>query len=134
MHAHLRFHAGVLAILLGCSAAVSGHHSFAAFYFESESVTMEGEVVEFALRAPHAWVYFTANDEQGRPQRFGAEWGNPRRLERDGVDKDTFQPGDRVSITGAPGRDASLRQIHLKQVVRSSRGEWTWPTGRRRPR
>lgn len=95
-------------------------------YFESESVTVEGEVVEFMYGAPHAWLYVRAADSQGQMQRYGAEWANPRRLEREGVAKDTFQPGDRVSITGSPGRDASAHQIHLKRVTRLSRGQWTW--------
>jgi hypothetical protein len=116
----------VLVLLAAGAAPVYSHHSFAAHYFESESVTIEGEVVEFTLRAPHAWLYVTAADRQGRPQRFGAEWANPSRLARDGVGQDTFQAGDRVSITGSPGRTESEHKIHLKQVRRTSRGEWSW--------
>jgi hypothetical protein len=116
----------VLVIVGACSVPTYGHHSFAAVYFESESVTIEGEVVEFAYRAPHAWLYVRAADPEGRMQRYGAEWANPARLERDGVAKDTFQSGDRVSISGSPGRDESAHQIHLKQVTRFSRGQWTW--------
>jgi hypothetical protein len=122
----------VLAVVGVCSVPAYGHHSFAAVYFESESVTIEGEVAEFAYRAPHAWLYVRAADPQGRTQRYGAEWANPSRLERDGVAQDTFQPGDRVSISGSPGRDESTHQIHLKQVTRLSRGQWTWQRGRGR--
>ena len=106
MRGALRFRVGVLVILLACSAPAYSHHSFARMYFESESVTIEGDVIEFQYRAPHAWLYVTVIDAQGQPQRYGAEWANPTRLERDGVTRDTFQPGDRVSITGRPGRDA----------------------------
>jgi hypothetical protein len=116
----------VLVILVACSVPAYSHHSFAASYFESDSVTVEGDVVEFMFRAPHAWLYVMASDPQGRPQRYGAEWANPSRLERDGVEKDTFQAGDQVSITGAPGRNESAHQIHLKKVTRHSRGRWNW--------
>jgi hypothetical protein len=126
MRVLLRFRLGVIVILVASSAAVSGHHSFAGVYYESDSVTIEGDVVEFVYRAPHAWLYVMANDPQGRPQRFGAEWASPSRLERDGVERDTFQPGDQVSITGSPGRNESARQIHLKKVTRFTRGKWTW--------
>ena len=132
MRGHRLFRAGLFVILAAGSMPVSSHHSFAAQYFESESVTIEGDVVEFALRAPHAWLYVTAADRQGRLQKFGAEWSNPRRLERDGVSKDTFQAGDRVSITGSPGRNESAHEIHLKKVTRLSRGEWSWEPSRRR--
>jgi hypothetical protein len=95
-------------------------------------VTIEGDVVEFQYRAPHAWLYLTVVDAEGRALRYGAEWAGPTRLERMGVARDTFQAGDRVSITGSPGRDAAARQIHLKKVKRLSRGEWSWDGPQRR--
>jgi outer membrane usher protein FimD/PapC len=94
-------------------------------------VTIQGDVVEFQFRAPHAWLYVTVRDAEGRAQRYGAEWSNPFRLERDGVSRDTLQAGDQVSITGSPGRDAEARQIHLKKVTRFSRGEWSWNAPKR---
>jgi len=131
MQAALRSRAGALVLLFAGSVPAYSHHSFAQMYFESELVSIQGDVVEFQYRAPHAWLYVTVRDAEGRAQRYGAEWSNPSRLERDGVSRDTFQPGDQVSITGSPGRDAEARQIHLKKVTRFSRGEWTW-NGRRR--
>jgi hypothetical protein len=121
-----RFHVLVLVILLACSVPAYSHHSFAGAYFESDSVTIEGDVVEFVYRAPHAWLYVQAADASGRQQRYGAEWASPSRLEREGVGRDTFQYGDQVSITGAPARDQSTHQMHLKKVTRFSRGKWSW--------
>ena len=128
-----RFRVGVLVILLACSVPAYSHHSFAGAYFESDSVTIEGDVVEFVYRAPHAWLYVQAADPSGRPQRYGAEWASPSRLEREGVGRDTFQYGDQVSITGSPGRNENAHQIHLKKVTRFTRGKWSWngPQGRR---
>jgi hypothetical protein len=127
MRRAFRYHGGCLfVILLACTVPAYSHHSFAGTYFESDSVTIDGDVVEFVYRAPHAWLYVMAADPQGRPQRYGAEWASPSRLERDGVAKDTFQPGDQVSITGSPGRNDRERAIHLKKVTRFSRGQWTW--------
>jgi hypothetical protein len=124
---------GIIVLLAACAGRVEGHHSFAGAYYESDSVTVEGDVVEFVYRAPHAWLYVNASDPQGRPARFGAEWASPSRLERDGVAKDTFQVGDQVSITGAPGRNESAHQIHLKAITRYSRSRWHWE-GRQGPR
>jgi hypothetical protein len=120
-------------LLFAGSVPAYSHHSFAQMYFESELVSLQGDVVEFQFRAPHAWLYLTVRDADGRARRYGAEWSNPFRLERDGVSRDTFQPGDQVSITGSPGRDAEAHQIHLKKVTRFSRGEWSW-SGRQRQR
>jgi hypothetical protein len=92
---------------------------------------MEGEVSEFDYRAPHAWVYVLAPDAQGQVRRYGAEWANPRRLMGDGVTRDALKAGDRVVVTGSPGRTASEYKIHLKRIRRPADG-WEWSTRRRR--
>ncbi len=121
----------ILAVVaLTSSLPAYGHHSFAAFYFEDQSVSIEGDLVEFDFRAPHAWVYVRALDPEGQMQKYGAEWANPSRLSRDGITKETLKPGDRVTITGSPGRTASEYKLHLKQIQRPADG-WGWRGGRR---
>ena len=85
------------------AAGADAHHSFPAYYFEDQTVTIEGAVVEFDYRAPHAWLHVLAPDADGQAQRFSAEWANPQRLTRDGVTVDRIKPGDVVRITGSPG-------------------------------
>ena len=46
-------------------APVSAHHSFPASYFEEQSVSIEGELVEFEYRAPHSWVRVMAPEKSG---------------------------------------------------------------------
>lgn len=120
-----------LAAALLVSAPLAGHHSFATYYFEEQSVTIEGEVAEFDYRAPHAWVYVMAPDAQGAMRRYAAEWANPRRLMGDGVTRDALKAGDRVIVTGSPGRTASDYKIHLKRIRRPADG-WEWGMRRRR--
>jgi uncharacterized protein DUF6152 len=110
----------------------AAHHSFAAYYFEDQSVTIEGTIAEFAYRSPHAWVYVDVTDSNGGVTRFGAEWANPSRLTRDGITADSLKPGDRVLITGSPGRKTSENRIHLKRIQRPSDG-WQWRGGRGQP-
>jgi len=109
---------------------VLAHHSFAAHYFEEQSVTIEGTLVSFEYQAPHAWVHVSVTDASGAVQRLAAEWANPNRLSRDGITKDTLKPGDRVIITGSPGRTASENRMHLKRIERPADG-WQWRGGRR---
>jgi hypothetical protein len=126
----------VRALLLGLTLAAAfppraaGHHSFAAYYFEEQSVTIEGSIVEFAYRSPHAWVYLDVSDRKGNVTRFAAEWANPNRLTRDGITADSLRFGDRVVITGSPGRTAGENRVHLKRIVRPADG-WQWRGGRR---
>jgi len=114
-----------LVIMLASAPFVSGHHSFAAHYFEEQSVTVQGTLVEFDYSAPHAWVHLTAADERSGSQRYSAEWSNPNRLSRDGITKETLKPGDVVIVTGAPGRNAGENRIHLKRIERPADG-WKW--------
>jgi hypothetical protein len=114
-----------LGVAVCAVAGAAAHHSFSAYYFEEQTVTIEGSVVEFEYRAPHAWLYVLSPDADGQPQRFSAEWANPQRLKRDGVTAEQFKPGDVVRITGSPGRMASERKIHLKRIERPADG-WAW--------
>lgn len=123
----------VLMGLLGAAAtmaSLSAHHSFSAYYHEQQSVTIQGDVVEFEYRAPHAWVRLNAPDPSGQMRTYAAEWANPSRLSRDNITKDTLQPGDVVRITGSPGREPSEYKLHLKGIERPKDG-WSW---RQRPR
>ena len=51
-----------LVLLLVAVASLAGvralaHHSFAATYLEDQSVTIEGELVQFLFRNPHSFVH-----------------------------------------------------------------------------
>ena len=96
-------------------AAVVGsayaHHSFAQYYFEDRSITIEGELVRFDYKNPHAWVYLDTKDEQGMIQQYSAEWANPNRLSRDNITRDSLKAGDHVAA-GNP----QLRSIVPKRL------------------
>jgi hypothetical protein len=113
------------------AASAQAHHSFAAYYFESQAMKVEGEVVQFEYRAPHAWLHVRGRDDAGDVQTFAAEWANPSRLSRENITKDTLAPGDMVVITGSPSRDATEHRLHLKAIRRPSDG-WSWSAGRGR--
>ena len=62
-----------LSLLLGAAliaAPVYAHHSFTATYDESKTVEIEGELVQFMFRNPHAFVHVMAPDENGAMQRW----------------------------------------------------------------
>ncbi len=121
----------VAAAVIASAVTISAHHSFAAYYFESESVTIEGEVQEFQFRSPHAILMLRARTPEGTLATYAAEWGNPRRLGSQGINKDTLKPGDAVIVTGSPGRVATEYKVHLKAIRRPADG-WSFPGSRRR--
>ena len=117
-------------IALGLTAAVSGHHSFATFYFEDQSIQIEGAIVEVQFKSPHVWLHVRAQDTAGNARTYAAEWANPRRLERDGMTRDTLRVADVVRVWGSPSRDPNDGRMHLKRILRPSDG-WEWKSGRR---
>lgn len=113
------------------TAGLEAHHSFSAYYFESESISIQGQVREFRLRSPHAILLVDVRTPDGRVQTYEAEWGNPRRLGSQGITGETLKPGDQVVVTGSPGRTASEYKVHLKGIHRPADG-WSWGGSRRR--
>jgi hypothetical protein len=109
---------------------VYAHHSFAAYYYENESMTVEGDIVQFDFKNPHAWVHVAVKDAGGQSLTYSAEWANPNSLTRQRITKETLKAGDYVIITGSPGRNASEHKLHLKGIERPSDG-WRWRGGRR---
>ena len=105
------------------------HHSFAAHYFEDQTMAIGGELMQFEYKSPHAWVYVMAKDRDGQLQRFAAEWSNPNRLKGQNITKDTLKPGDYVIVSGSPGRNAAERTLHLKGIERPADG-WKWGNAR----
>ena len=103
-----------LVLMLTSAPFVSGHHSFAAHYFEEQSMTVQGTLVEFDYSAPHAWVHLTAADERGGSQRYSAEWSNPNRLSRDGMRVRTFALSPGAMVPCAVWDDDELMALRLR--------------------
>jgi hypothetical protein len=118
----------ILAASCLAGASVSAHHSFAATYIENQSVTVEGQLVQFQFRNPHSIVQMIVQERDGRDVRYAAEWRGAGELVMQGVTNGTFRVGDRLVITGNPSRNSSDHRIRLLRLVRPRDGfEWTWP-------
>ncbi len=113
---------GVLAGTVLIGAPLSAHHSFTATYDESKTISIEGNLVQFMFRNPHAFVHVMAPDENGVMQRWGVEWGGAGALTGQGVTRDSFKAGDHVIITGNPGRNAIDHRIRMRTLLRPSDG------------
>ena len=112
-------------VVLGAAARPAAHHSFAATYLEDQSVTIEGQLVQFLLRNPHSFVHVMVKEKDGSTARYVVEWGSTAQLGGQGVTRDTLKIGDQVIITGNPGRNAEDHRIRLLQFRRPRDG-WSW--------
>ena len=124
---------GVVVVAIALTATLSAHHSFAAYYFEDQLIEVEGPISSVEFKAPHVWVHVATRDAAGNARTYSAEWSNPSRLERDGINRDTLKVDDMVHVWGAPSRTASDNRMHLKRIQRASDG-WEWGMNRRERR
>jgi Family of unknown function (DUF6152) len=113
-----------LANLLACGAA-EAHHSFAATYYVDQEVTVEGTLTQFLFRNPHSFVKVEAPDKDGHMQIWSVEWGGGAQLSQSHVTRFTLKPGDKVIVSGNPGRDPQEHRIRLHKIVRPADG-WKW--------
>src|SRR5437867_4130534 len=120
--------AAAAVLLIGallCGRQASAHHSFAATYVENKQLSIEGELVQFVYRNPHTLLQIMAPDASRRMQRWTVEWEARGQLDHQGVTSMTLKPGDRVVITGNPGKNAGDHWLRAQTIVRPSDG-WNW--------
>jgi hypothetical protein len=111
-------------------APLLAHHSFAVYYIEADTIEVEGDIVEFQYKNPHAWVYIVGEEAFGRRKAYAAEWTSTSQLDRAGITKNTLHVGDSVRIWASPNKDPNDNRVRLKRIERPSDG-WKWgQTGR----
>ncbi len=113
------------ALLSGMTA--SAHHSQAAQYDTSKQVKVEGTLVQFQHRNPHAFLQIEAPDENGKLVRWSIEWGGVGQLNDQGVTRTTLKYGDVVVITAQPSRTPNDHKLHMLTLKRPSDG-FGWGT------
>ncbi len=102
------------------------HHSFPATYDVETEVDVEGELAAFMYRNPHSFVHLNVVNEDGETERWAVEWGAASFLDRQGITRATFKPGDKVIITGNPGRNPEDLRLRMRYIERLSDG-FKWP-------
>lgn len=123
----------VLIVLVVAAASLFGaradaHHSFGAAYLENQTVTIEGQLVQLLFRNPHSFVHVMVREKDGTVVRYAIEWGGALQLGGQGVGRDTLKIGDRVIISGNPGRN---RKDHLLRMLTLHRPKDGFGWGRR---
>ena len=114
----------VLLVAGACAlgAQANAHHSFAATYLEEQTVTIEGELVQFLFRNPHSFVHVIVKEKDGSLVRYAVEWGGAGQLGGQGVTRETLKTGDRVVISGSPGRNPTDHRLRMVSLLRPRDG------------
>ena len=105
---------GLTAVAIASSAW--GHHGRASY--SNDIITLDATVTDFRFVNPHVQVYFDVTNEAGEIEHWQGELTAPNRLARGGWTKTTFQPGDKIQITGYAarndGKSVAIREILLE--------------------
>jgi len=110
----------ITAAILLISTAAYAHHSYAATYDTTKEVKVEGILVQFELRNPHAFVTIKAKDKDGVAQRWSVEWAGVSQLDNAGIKKESLKVGDDIVIVGNPSRvpgEFRLLMVNLKRPL-----------------
>ncbi len=119
MHRYLLMPA-VMGIVFAATA-VHAHHSIAAVYDGSRQLIVEGVVTRFDFIHPHPFITLTVKPEGAADQSWRLEMDNRFELAAIGVTADTFKPGDRVVVTGSPGRTQPAT-LYIRKLERPADG------------
>ena len=86
------------------ATAAFAHHSYGATYDVTKEIKLEGKLVQFVFRNPHAFVQMEAKDESGATQRWSIEWSGTTQLGAAGITHESLRVGDQIVVTGRPSR------------------------------
>jgi Family of unknown function (DUF6152) len=90
--------------LLTVSFPLFAHHGAAA-YDTAKKITAKGTVTEWFWANPHCFLRFDAKDDKGNVVHWATEASNPADMVNLGWSKQSFKPGDEITVTFTPVRN-----------------------------
>jgi hypothetical protein len=85
-------------VLFAFHLPLLAHHGNAAYDYDKK-YTLSGTVTEWIWANPHSWLKFDAKDEKGEVKNWVIEAGAPVDMARQGWGRNSFKPGDEVTVT-----------------------------------
>lgn len=104
-----------VALLLVAPAAA--HHGNAV-YDTTKTISVTGAVTRWQLINPHAGLWIEVKTQSGATEVWSGEFGGVLDLYRTFKwNKETFKPGDRITLTGNPARNGSTAMLARKVTL-----------------
>lgn len=97
----------ILSVLVGLftvSVPVLAHHGNAGYDY-TKTITVKGTVTEWVWSNPHCLLKFDVKDEKGNVQHWITEASSPVDMLHAGWSKNTFKPGDEITIDVMPNKE-----------------------------
>ena len=113
----------VVAFSVPSGGRVPAHHSFAAEFDITKSVTLTGKITKIEWTNPHAFLFIDVADKQtGAVTNWEIEMGSPNGLTRLGWTRTLLKPGDEVTVDGSLGRNKA-NLANARSVVMTATGK-----------
>ena len=119
--------AGVAVGALLSSLTVTAHHG-AATFDTGKQLEMQATVTEWIWANPHCFLKFDVTDQAGTVRHWIAETSNPPDMVNRGWNRNSFKPGDKVTVTVEPVKNGNpvgkvLQVVRADKRVFSTQGE-----------
>ncbi|MGI9259581.1 MAG: DUF6152 family protein [Gammaproteobacteria bacterium] len=88
---------------------VNAHHSFATHYLMDQAMEITGTVAELNIRSPHSFLMVDVENDQGAIERWEVEAHAVPLMRRLGIEADTIQIGDVITVRGPSPRQSGRR-------------------------
>jgi len=102
-------------VILPAAQGLRAHHSVPVNFDQSKEVTIEGVLTEIRWINPHSRFRVDVTNSDSTKVEWLVEMGAANTMRRAGFPMERFIVGDRVTITGAPGRRE--RAVLLRETV-----------------
>jgi hypothetical protein len=107
----------VLAVAFLLGAVASAHHSRAGYDSAKERLTtLNAVVTEVLWRNPHVYLNWDTKDDRGAVVHWTGELSAPATMISEGMSRDTFKPGDPMTVTFMPTRAGTPQGLVIKIV------------------
>ena len=94
---------GAVAVVLAVAPAAA-HHSFSMFD-KTKEISISGTVSLFQWMNPHTYIWVYVPNKKGGNDLWAIEGTAPNALARNGWDKHSINPGDKVKVILNPLKD-----------------------------
>jgi hypothetical protein len=119
----------VLALTL-VAKPVEAHHSFAAEFDSTKSLTIEGVITKVDWINPHGWWHIDVTAPSGEVQHWDIQNESPAAMRLAGMSREKVgKPGDKVKILAYGAKDGT-RNLAIVRTITFESGDMSGQTFR----
>jgi hypothetical protein len=105
-----------IVFLAGSAAPVVAHHSFAAEFDGSKTLTLTGTITKMDWMNPHTYLYIDVKGDGGEMTSWNIESYPTGTLRRAGVTRSMFVVGQSITVQINPAKDGTKSLGSLRHV------------------